>query len=515
MRLFTAAEAEAMDRFAMQDAGIPATSLMELAGAGAAAEIRSRWPVTGRFVLVACGPGNNGGDGFVVARHLANAGAHVKVVRVAPGRKSSKEAELNLKILRNLGLPVFEISDYEALGSLVPWFEEADILVDALFGVGLDRPPAGLFAEVIRLINECAGLRVALDIPSGLHADCGCPLGETVRADLTVTFGAPKIGLFTSPGFEWCAETVPVDISLPMAALPEGPGVSLLSDAWVHARLPQRRRSAHKGHFGHVLHWAGSQGKAGAAILAAEASLTLGSGLVTVLCEAALLPVFMQRFTEIMCEPVTPPERAPSSSDLGAILAACEGRSVLSIGPGLPLTAACGKLVRELVRRCPIPMVIDASALTLLADKPETLKKAKVPVIVTPHPGEFSRLTGLETSAIQRDRLEAARAFAARMGVYVVLKGARTVIASPDGAAAINPTGNPGMATAGSGDVLTGFVASLLGQGLPPLEAACCAAFVHGRAGDLAAQEKGEPVLRATDLLAALPAALASLHPQD
>ena len=509
MRLFTAAQTRAMDGVAI-DAGIPAFSLMELAGAGAAAEVRERWPVAGRQVLVACGPGNNGGDGFVIARHLANAGAYVQVLRIGPGKKMTPEAALNLRILHNLALPVFDVPDFEVLGHLVPWFDEADILVDALFGVGLDRAPDGLFAEVIRLFNESPGLRVALDVPSGLDSDCGQPLGETVRADLTVTFGAPKIGLYTSPGFEWCGETVVVDISWPAAAEPEGPGVFLLSDARIQDLLPRRRRSAHKGNFGHVLHWAGSPGKAGAAILAAEASLSMGSGLVTVLCEAGMLPIFMQRFTEIMCEAVSPPDRPVP--ELGAILAACEGRSVLSIGPGLPVDAACGKLIHELVRKCPIPMVIDASALTLLASRPDTLKKAKVPVIITPHPGEFSRLTGLDTATIQKERVGQARKLATRLGVFVVLKGARTVIAGPDGSVAINPTGNPGMATAGSGDVLTGLVASLLGQGLPPMEAACCAAFLHGRAGDLASQEKGEAVIRATDLLDALPSALASLE---
>jgi NAD(P)H-hydrate epimerase len=464
-------------------------------------------------VLVACGPGNNGGDGFVVARHLANAGAYVQVLRIEPGKKMTPEAALNLQILHNLAVPVFDVPDFEVLGHLVPWFDEADLLVDALFGVGLDRSPEDLFAEVIRLFNESPGLRVALDVPSGLDSDCGQPLGETVRADLTVTFGAPKIGLYTSPGFEWCGENVVVDISWPAAAEPDGPGVFLLSDARVHDLLPSRRPCAHKGNFGHILHWAGSPGKTGAGILTAEASLLMGSGLVTVLCPSALLPVFMQRFTEIMCEVVAPPERA--TPNLSSILAACEGRSVLSIGPGLPTDADTGKLVHELVKNCPIPMVIDASALTLLASKPDTLKKAKVPVILTPHPGEFSRLTGQDVVGIQRNRLALARDFATRMGVFVVLKGARTVIAAPDGSAAINPTGNPGMATAGSGDVLTGFVASLLGQGLSPMSAACCAAFLHGRAGDLAAQEKGEPILRATDLLAALPAALASLEPRE
>jgi len=512
MRLFTSAEAFAMDSFAM-DAGIPALSLMELAGAGAAAEIRARWPVDGRQVLIACGPGNNGGDGFVVARHLANAGAFVQVLRIDPKRKLSPEAALNLKILHNLAVPVFDVPDFEVLGHLVPWFDEADLLVDALFGIGLDRAPAGLFAEVIRLLNESPGLRVALDVPSGLDADRGTPQGETVRADLTVTFGAPKIGLYTSPGFEWCGETSVVDISWPTSAVPEGPGVFLLEDDWLASRQPPRGRSAHKGTFGHTLVWAGSPGKAGAAILAAEAALAMGSGLVTVLSGADLLPVFMQRFTEIMCEAVSPADRPPGPADLDAILAACEGRCVLALGPGLALTPQTGKLVHELVRRCPIPMVIDASALTLLAEKPDTLKKAKAPVILTPHPGEFSRLTGQDVAEIQKNRLEAARSFAARMGVVVVLKGARTVIAAPDRCAAINPTGNPGMATAGSGDVLTGFVASLLGQGLSPMDAACAAVFLHGRAGDLAASEKGEPGLRATDLLHALPASRASLSP--
>jgi ADP-dependent NAD(P)H-hydrate dehydratase / NAD(P)H-hydrate epimerase len=511
MRLFTADETRTLDKTAIE-VGIPAFSLMELAGAGAAAEIKARWPVAGRQVLIACGPGNNGGDGYVVARHLSNAGAFVQVLRIGPKKKSSPEAALNLKILHNLAVPVFDVPDFEVLGHLVPWFDEADLLVDALFGVGLDRAPEGLFAEVIRLFNESPGQRVALDLPSGLDADRGHPFGDTVRADLTVTFGAPKIGLYTSPGFEWCGETVVVDISWPAAAVPEAPGVFLLEDAQVAACRPHRRPTAHKGTFGHTLIWAGSPGKAGAAILASEAALSMGSGLVTTLCDEALLPVLMQRFTEIMCEAL--PAAGSPGAVLDALLAACEGRAVLALGPGLPVDDATAKVVLELVRRCPIPLVIDASALTLLARKPEVLKKAKSPVVITPHPGEFSRLTGLDTAELQRDRLRLAREFAARHGVVVVLKGARTVVAAPDGSAAINPTGNPGMATGGAGDVLTGYVASLIGQGLPPMEAACVGAFLHGRAGDLAVQERGEPLLRAGDLITALPAALNSLSGQ-
>ncbi len=512
MRLFTAAETREMDHTAIE-AGIPAFSLMELAGAGAAAELRARWPVAGRQVLIACGPGNNGGDGYVVARHLSNAGAFVQVLRIDPKKRMSPEAALNLKVLHNLAVPVFDVPDFEVLGHLVPWFDEADLLVDALFGVGLDRAPDGLFAEVIRLFNESPGQRVSLDVPSGLDADCGNPLGETVRADLTVTFGAPKIGLFTSPGFEWCGETVVVDISWPVAAVPEGPGVFLLEDDWVLARRPPRPSVSHKGTFGHTLIWAGSPGKTGAALLAAEAALAMGSGLVTVACDGGLLPVLMQRFTEIMCEAL--PAAGTPAAVLDALLAACEGRSVLALGPGLPMDDGTAKVVHELVRKCPIPLVIDASALTLLARKPEILKKARVPVVVTPHPGEFSRLTGLDTAEISRDRVRLARDFAARHGVVVALKGARTVVAAPDGSVAINPTGNPGMATAGAGDVLTGLLASLVGQGLPSMEAACVAAFLHGRAGDLAVQERGEPLLRAGDLITALPAALASLKDAD
>ena len=504
-----------MDRHAISTLGIPAFALMELAGAGAAAEIVSRWPVAGRSVRVLCGPGNNGGDGCVVARHLANQGADVKVYRF-PGRtKASPESVMNLEILRKMYVFLVDVTDHETLDAIAGDLEEADILVDALFGTGLDRAPTGLAAEAIRVMNEANGIRVALDIPSGLHADTGMPQGETVRADLTVTFGAPKIGLYTSPGFEWAGEIAVVDISIPPVALPADEAVVLLEDGWIADHLPLRRRSSHKGTFGHILHLAGSPGKAGAAILAAEASLSMGAGLVTVLTETDLLPVFMQRFTEVMCQAVCPAGRSPAPADLPVILEACTNREVLSIGPGLADTPSMAKLLFSLVPKCPLPMVIDATGLALIAQKPQILKKAKAPVILTPHPGEMARLTGLSIPDIQKDRVRVARQFAQAHRVVLVLKGARTVIASPDGRVAINPTGNPGMATAGSGDVLTGFLAALLGQGIAPHTAACIAVFLHGRAGDLAAQEHGELVLRASDLIKYIPAAICSLEPAN
>ncbi len=512
MRLYTAAQMREMDRHAIENWHIPAACLMELAGARAADAIRERFPVAGASVVVACGPGNNGGDGFVVARHLALSGAEVKVLRVDPPRTLSPESAQKLHILERMELPVHDIFDMEALGIAVAWCEKADILVDALFGVGLTRAPSGLFAELIRLFNECDGIRVALDIPSGLDADTGNPLGETVRADLTVTFGAPKIGLYAAPGFEWCGEVVPADISLSPAVLPDDPFVELLSDTRVAHGLPVRHPCAHKGDFGHALIWAGSPGKAGAAMLCAEAALVSGAGLVTVAASGDLLPVFMQRFTEIMCEEIVPAGRAPDKSDIDALLSACEKKTVLALGPGLSTDSGTARLVAEIVRKSPIPLILDATALFHLGQKPEILRKARVPVAITPHPGEFSRLSGVPVSDVQKDRLGQAREMARRTGAVVVLKGARTVVAAPDGSACINPTGNPSMATAGSGDVLTGAFAALAAQGMPLFDAACAAVFLHGRAGDLAASEKGVPSLRAGDLVSFLPAAFQSLE---
>lgn len=511
MQLFTAAQVREMDRHAIQQWGLSAACLMELAGARAADAIHERFPVSGAKVVVACGPGNNGGDGFVAARHLALKGADVKVLRVDPPRILSPESAQNLAILERMELPIHEISDMEALSIAAHWCAQADILVDALFGVGLTRAPSGLFAEVIRIFNDCDGIRAALDIPSGLDADSGNPLGETVRADLTVTFGAPKIGLYAAPGFEWCGETVVADISLAPVIPPDAPRVDLLTENRVAASLPVRSACAHKGDFGHALIWAGSPGKTGAAILCAEAALASGAGLVTVAACADLLPVFMQRFTEIMCETVVPPGQTPKKSDIDAILAASEKKSVLAMGPGLPASPETGKLVAEIVKRSRIPLILDATALFHLDSKPEILKKAKVPVAITPHPGEFARLSGMTAADVQRGRLDHARRMAQRTGAVVVLKGARTVIAAPDGTAAINPTGNPAMATAGSGDVLTGVFAALAAAGMPMFEAACAAAFLHGRAGDLAASEKGVPSLRAGEILSFLPSAFRSL----
>lgn len=513
MKLFTAAQVRAMDRHAIEHWGLPAACLMELAGARAADAIRERFAVTKAKVVIACGPGNNGGDGFVVARHLALHKADVKVLCVKPPKNMSPESAQNRMILEHMKLPIHDILDMESLGIAVHWCSQADILVDAIFGVGLSRAPTGLFAEVIRILNDCDGIRVALDVPSGLDADTGKPLGETVRADLTVTFGAPKIGLYMAPGFEWCGETVIAPISLPF--LEPEPRVELLHDAYVASVMPVRSPCAHKGDFGHALIWAGSVGKAGAAILCAEAALAAGAGLVTVAASGDLMPIFMQRFTEIMCEPITEPGKTPDLTNIDAVLSACQKKSVLALGPGLPTRPETGKLVVEIIRQSHIPLILDATALFHLGTKPEILKKASVPVAITPHPGEFARLFGIETAEVQRDRLSYAMRMAQRTGAVVVLKGARTVITTPDGIAAINPTGNPAMATAGSGDVLTGIFAAFAATGMSLFDAACAAVFLHGRAGDLAASENDTPVLRAGDIIQYLPSALRSLGDSD
>ena len=512
--VLSAEEMRRLDRRAIDTLGIPGAALMENAGRGAVPHIIRLLPRGGRGarVVVVCGKGGNGGDGFVVARHLKQRGARVAVWLAARPEEITGDAAGKLAALRRAGLRPVVIADERALAESLG---DADVVVDALLGTGTQGAPRGTTAAAITAINASQRSVVALDIPSGLPADGGPPPGPAVHADVTTTFAAFKRGLVTGPGLDWAGRVVVVDIGIPDAEVRRGITTFLLEASDVATHVPRRPHHAHKGTYGRLLIVAGSVGKTGAAALAARAAMRSGAGLVTVATAASQQPIVATLVLEAMTEPV--PETAARSIALKAREALdelAEARDAAVVGPGLGLDAETQTLARELAHDLRRPLVLDADALTALAGHLDTLRGAPAPRCLTPHPGELARMLGRSVADVERDRIEMARTFATTYGVHLVLKGAGTVIADPDGHVSINPTGNPGMASGGTGDVLTGILGALFARGLEPRAAAQTGVYLHGLAGDLAAARVGEEALIASDVITALADAFASLRPR-
>ena len=511
--VFTAAEMRELDARAIASLGIPGPRLMESAGTGAARLIAARWrPLRGRSVAILCGKGNNGGDGFVVARRLRAAGARVRVVLV--GRRSEVRGDAAHALSRWKGR-VDEVTDAGDLDAIDRVLAGADLVVDALLGTGTDGPARGLMAEVITRLERSTAQAspslpvVSLDLPSGLSADRGALQGPAVHATLTTTFAGLKRSLLLHPAAGKAGEIAVVPIGIPAAEVARGARTFLLEADDVRGRLARRSVDAHKGVYGHLLVVAGSLGKTGAAALTARAALRSGAGLVTAAVPASQQPVVAALGLEYMTEALAAgPEGSLARSAEARVLELAAVMDAVALGPGLSLAGETQALARELVARVPRPMVVDADALTALAGHLDALKHAAGPRLLTPHPGEMARLLGVPVSAVQDDRIERARAFAVDHGVWLALKGAGTVVAAPDGTVWINSTGNPGMAKGGSGDVLTGMAGAFLARGLTPLEALRTAVYLHGRAGDIVRDAWGEEGMLAGDLVEAIPRAL-------
>ncbi|HLB25581.1 MAG TPA: NAD(P)H-hydrate dehydratase [Nitrospirota bacterium] len=510
MKLATAAEMRELDRAAVEDYGIPGIVLMENAGRGAVSEVVHAWgPVAGRKFVIFCGKGNNGGDGLVIARHLHNKGAKV-AVRLFPDEMKG-DAGTNLAIARKMDLDIKPAGhDLAAEASDI---KHADVVVDAIFGTGLASDIGEPCRAVIKTINEYARKAVAVDVPSGVDSDKGRIMGAAVRADMTVTFGLPKRGLYLYPGALMAGDVRVVDIGIPAEAVGAAPiAAMLITKELVRGLLPGRPPDSHKGTFGHLFIIAGSAGKTGAAVLAAKAASRSGAGLVTVGVPESLNDIFEEKLTEEMTVPLPETkERTLSAAALDKILAHMEGKTALALGPGISTNPETARLVAELLPRVNIPMVIDADGLNILAMDETPVRETRAPAVLTPHPGEMGRLLGIPATEVQSDRPGAALALAKLLDRPVVLKGARTLVALPGGVFYINTTGNPGMACGGTGDVLTGMIGSFAAQGLSAADASLLGVYAHGLAGDIAAREKGYPGLVAGDLVEAVPAALMSL----
>ncbi len=491
--LLTAAETRAAEAEA-ERRGLPASILMENAGT-AVAEAALKLGGPGARFLVVAGPGNNGGDGYVAARKLHAASRQVDVWRVADPARLKGDAARNHAALEQSGVPI------HSSAAALP-LRPGDVVIDALFGTGLARAPDGEAADAIRHVLRwrSGGVRVlAVDLPSGLSGDTGRAFDPCVAAELTVTFGAPKLGLALEPGatLSGCIEVA--DIGLAELT----PSTWLLEPADGPRWLPPRRSDTNKGTYGHLLVVAGSRGKSGAAALAGLAALRSGVGLCTVATPADALSDVQGHAPELMGVAL-PASAILGPTHLDAVLAAAEGKDALVIGPGIPRGTETHVLLGELLFRLDVPVLVDADGLNALAGHVDLLPRSRAPVVLTPHPGEMARLTGRPVHEIQENRLGAAIDLAREHGVVVVLKGARTVVADPGGQARVNPTGNPGMATGGTGDVLSGMIGAFLAQGLAPVDAASVGVLAHGLAGDAAARRWGRLGLIASDLTAAL-----------
>ena len=518
MKILTAAQMQAVDHRTIDEVGIPGVVLMENAGRGVATEIIQRYAISGSpCALIIAGKGNNGGDGYVIARQLLDKGWHVKTVVLAERDAIRGDALLNLAALENYGGHVAFVSDSETLKTSLAGADESTVLVDAIFGTGLAKPARGLYLQAIEWFNQQAAPVVAVDIPSGIDASTGRILGVAVNASLTVTFAFAKIGLVSYPGAALVGELVVVDIGIPVPIAAQTSADYLLIDA-AEARslLPRRSQDGHKGTFGHLLVVAGSTGKCGAAVMTAETGLRGGAGLVTLACPQSVQPTVASRLTEVMTVPMIDANGQISLQSLDDLLSLAEGKQALAIGPGFGLGEEVSALICRLVQNSMLPMIIDADGLSALSGQTSLLEQqAGRQMVLTPHPGEMARLSGVSIAEIQADRFTVARNFAVRHKVVLVLKGARTLIASPGGQVYVNSTGHAGLASAGMGDVLTGLIGSFLAQGLDALNAATLAVYLHGFAADRLLPTFGDAGLLATDLMSEIPAARQALAKEN
>ncbi|MFQ5650099.1 MAG: NAD(P)H-hydrate dehydratase [bacterium] len=512
--VFTAREMAEVDRTTIEDIGIPGMVLMEHAGLKVVSVILDvLGDSEGKKIVVVCGKGNNGGDGYVVARHLLNRGAQVKVVLVADPKEVKGDAAQNLRILTHLQAKVETFSRNKHGREIA----SADFIVDALLGTGVAGALKPKFAELVELINNSPAPVISVDLPTGMATDTGAVFGGCVRADHTVTLGHLKRGLLFSPAREHAGTVHVADIGFP-PGVSRGSGVTCFrtSREYIKQVLPVRRKDAFKNRCGQVLLLAGSAGMTGAATLSSEAVLRIGAGLAMLGIPKSLNPVLEQKLIEVMTLPL------PETDDQSLSFQATEflpprlkWADVLAVGPGLTTHPESVKLVNWLLANYDKTTVLDADGLNCLATDPDVLSTRKCNLILTPHPGELSRLAKIGSKEILADPLEVARKVAADLDAVMVLKGAPTVVAAADGQAFVNSTGNPGMATAGMGDVLTGVIAGLAAQGLSPLDAAVAGVYLHGAAGDLAKSKLGEAGLLAGDVLHQLPRAMQQFEAQS
>lgn len=515
MKVVSKKQMQEIDKKATTEFNIPSIILMENAGLVSSKILNQKFPnLNESKITIFAGGGNNGGDGLVIARHLFNQGVNVRVYLLKTASSYKGDALTNLKIAQSIGVNIKEILSEDELEKEKDEILKSDIIIDAILGTGISGKVEGFLAYVINFLNNLKKPIIAIDTPSGLDVDTGFPLGCCIQAKATFTFGLPKIGLLLYPGVELAGELSIVDISLPKQLIEdENIKINLLLPEDILPLLPKRAGDAHKGACGKALVIAGSVGMTGAAIMTSQSCLTIGTGLVILGIPKSLNPIVEVKITEVITKPLPETqEQTLSINSYDKIMELTKDISAVAIGPGLGRDNEVSNLIRRLISDINIPMVIDADGLFALSNNLHILEKKDSPVIITPHHGEMAYLMGVSVDEVKKDRLGIAQRFAQKYQVVVVLKGARTIVAGPEGDAYINPTGNSGMATAGCGDVLTGMITGLLAQKVSALDAAKVGVFLHGLAGDLVLKKKGEYSLIATDLIDKIPAAIKELR---
>ncbi len=523
MYLVTAEEMQMMDKETIRTFGIPGRTLMESAGRGAFTILLNTFPdIFSKKAGVVAGPGNNGGDAFVMARYLMNKGIHTNIFILGPKEKISGDAKANLDLVEILLQKkscgsLTQIHSPEDFNRIKPELLRNDIFIDGILGTGLNCDVRGFFKDIIAVINKSLSPVFSIDIPSGLNADTGKPMGICIKARVTASFAHPKAGHILYPGNKYTGRLEVVDIGIPEFITEKfNPRLNLLEDKDVASLFPLRDPEAHKGKFGHLLILAGSTGKTGAAALAANAAMRCGTGLVTLAVPESLNLAMEPQVTEAMTYPLPDDGQGIlTESSFEIISKAAEGKDAIAIGPGIGTDKSTKKLIEKLIENMEIPMIMDADCLNLIAENPRILKKAEADIILTPHPGEMARLAGTTTMDIQENRLESARSFAHEFNVTLVLKGANTIISSGDKKAFICTKGNPGMASGGMGDVLTGMIAGFKAQGLSCEDAAAAGVYIHGLCGDELSCKVGSFGFLASDIIKEIPGTIDRLINQD
>lgn len=503
MKISTVSQMRTLDREATERFGIPEDILMENAGEASYFVILKEFGICDKNFVIFCGPGNNGGDGFVTARKIHSSGGRVEVFILGDADRYRGAALRNLEILRKLPVAIAELKSSDA--AVIP-VTESDAVVDAIFGTGLTRTVEGLYREIIRLINEKGKRIFSLDIPSGINGDTGQVMGCAVRAHTTITYGLPKIGNLLYPGCSFGGNLYVTHISFPPSHYDREEIATAVN---ITAPLPARKITGHKGDFGDVLFIAGAASYLGAPYFSAFSFLKAGGGYSRLAAPASICPHIAVKGSEIVMVPQR--ETAGGSialSNRDALLDLAGQMDMVVMGPGLSLNAETGRLVRELAPDIPVPLLLDGDGISAAAKDIDTIKKRAAATVLTPHPGEMARLTGLSAAEIEKDRIGVLRRTAADLKAVIILKGAHSLIGIPDGRVFVNLSGNPGMAKAGTGDVLNGTIAAMFGLGLPLPEAVCKGVFIHGFAADLAARERGQDGISAQDILEFLPRAV-------
>lgn len=502
MKIASREQVREIDRSAIEDLQIAGLILMENAGRSVAELIEKEYSQA-KNIAIFCGIGNNGGDGFVVARHLISKGFNTQTYICGDEKKYKGDALSNFKSLKNINAEIINLEEK------LPLYLECDLIVDCIFGTGLDREVKGFYEKIIEYLNRRDTPILSVDIPSGLDANSGLPHGCCIKADKTLTFALPKTGTVIHPGVDYCGDLYLSGITTPKE-LEDNINIELITASNIKPLLSKRNRDTHKGTYGHLFIIAGSPGKSGASVLSALGAQRIGTGLTTVGIPKSLNPVIEEKLTEAMTEPLAETKNSTlgSGSLKQAVNILSDNKSALAIGPGISTSKQTESFLIKLLKNSTVPVVIDADAITLISNNLRTLKSLIVPVILTPHPGEMARLIGKKNKDVQNDRINVSREFSRKFGVYIVLKGARTVISTPDGKIFINPTGNPGMAAGGMGDVLTGIIGGLLAQGYNAENSCKIGVFVHGLAGDIASEEISESGFLASEIADRVPRAL-------